>query len=1030
VDTKRTRGKKKSMIKRFKEVQETIVKVDGKYKLVSKKGKNLGTYDTKKDVIDREKQVQYFKHMKESIIDIPRRTYAPGVFDEADTSNPKIKPSVKKLIDDQLKDFEKEYTILKVGLIGSILTKRYRNDADLDINVLFDVPKEKQEEERVRLSKQFLSVSNPDNIQGKEIPGTKHPINFYFLTSKETYDDQEKKADAVFDIENNKFIKRPDEFVFDPSLYVKEFEKKVQELDVIKGELKRDIIDYDELKELNPNDVLELQDKINDKLEEIENDIEDVIKVGDTVDAERRAAFDTDMSPDEIKQFGIKNRLPKNVVYKLLEKYHYLTFYKKCKKILDDGIVTDAEIDSLKEAITLDKVKIKATAWFKSLVTKIKMIATTQKRYEYAAKILQDVIDRKKRERAREGLPLRHDIGYYASAVADTFRDIDGKKLQIMVHEEVELLDEAKGKSIAFTFGRFNPPTIGHEKLINKVKSMPTDDYRIYLSRSEDSKKNPLSPRQKLDYMKQMFSSHASKIEINSSNMILDIATNLYNKGYKEITMVAGSDRVQEFEGILKKYNGVKSRHGLYNFDSIRVASAGERDPDAEGAMGMSASKMRAAAAKGDLETFKKGLPTGYRNADDLFKDVRKGMRLAASFGGMSAVGTGARPIASMEEFEQNQIRDLYIREIIFNIGDKIDYIKENLQGKVVRRGTNYVVLEDNNNNLHKAWIWDCIPIPADREVEVREYNLDIDYGFRAVTKEDLDRLPQDKDIKSKDGTQPKKYYKQLSKDVKSKRADHFKSQDTTKPGYKPAPGDKEAKTKPSIHTQKYKKMFGEFRKELQDACWTGYKQVGLKMKNGKQVPNCVPEAYDIGHDYAEARAKQAVSQGKVQKLVTAHGLKFNGKVYKEIDMELKGIDNNTKMVTFNIIHPKEIFGNEVKLAFKVLSRGPFMATDTSKKMEAYDIGHDYAEYTNKITPGQAKYDLKFQGGDYKPSDPKKNLKQVVTTPVIKDVQNIKKEDIEKWSLSDETIDKYKKRYAEEWRSRLDEVVTRMMEKI
>jgi hypothetical protein len=1030
VDTKRTRGKKKSMIKRFKEVQETIVKVDGKYKLVSKKGKNLGTYDTKKDVIDREKQVQYFKHMKESIIDIPRRTYAPGVFDEADTSNPKIKPSVKKLIDDQLKDFEKEYTILKVGLIGSILTKRYRNDADLDINVLFDVPKEKQEEERVRLSKQFLSVSNPDNIQGKEIPGTKHPINFYFLTSKETYDDQEKKADAVFDIENNKFIKRPDEFVFDPSLYVKEFEKKVQELDVIKGELKRDIIDYDELKELNPNDVLELQDKINDKLEEIENDIEDVIKVGDTVDAERRAAFDTDMSPDEIKQFGIKNRLPKNVVYKLLEKYHYLTFYKKCKKILDDGIVTDAEINSLKEAITLDKVKIKATAWFKSLVTKIKMIATTQKRYEYAAKILQDVIDRKKKERAREGLPLRHDIGYYASAVADTFRDIDGKKLQIMVHEEVELLDEAKGKSIAFTFGRFNPPTIGHEKLINKVKSMPTDDYRIYLSRSEDSKKNPLSPRQKLDYMKQMFSNHASKIEINSSNMILDIATNLYNKGYKEITMVAGSDRVREFEGILKKYNGVKSRHGLYDFDSIRVASAGERDPDAEGAMGMSASKMRASAAKGDLASFKKGLPTGYRNADDLFKDVRKGMRLAASFGGMSAVGTGARPIASMEEFEQNQIRDLYIREIIFNIGDKIDYIKENLQGKVVRRGTNYVVLEDNNNNLHKAWIWDCIPIPADREVEVREYNLDIDYGFRAVTKEDLDRLPQDKDVKSKDGTQPKKYYKQLSKDVKSKRADHFKSQDTTKPGYKPAPGDKEAKTKPSIHTQKYKKMFGEFRKELQDACWTGYKQVGLKMKNGKQVPNCVPEAYDIGHDYAEARAKQAVSQGKVQKLVTAHGLKFNGKVYKEIDMELKGIDNNTKMVTFNIIHPKEIFGNEVKLAFKVLSRGPFMATDTSKKMEAYDIGHDYAEYTNKITPGQAKYDPKFQGGDYKPSDPKKNLKQVVTTPVIKDVQNIKKEDIEKWSLSDETIDKYKKRYAEEWRSRLDEVVTRMMEKI
>ena len=965
--------------------------------------------------------------LKESIIDIPRQTYATGVFDDADTKNPKIKDSVLKLINDQLKDFEKDYPIIKTALIGSILTKRYRNDADLDINVLFDVPKEKQEEERTNLSQKYLSAKNPDNIQGKEIPGTKHPINFYFLTSKETYDDQNSKADTVFDIKNNKFIKRPDDFVFDLDVYLKDFERKVQELDVVKGELKRDIIDYDELKELQPNDILNLQDKVNDKLEEIEDSINDIVKIGDVVDAERRAAFDTDMSPDEIRKFGVKNRLPKNVIYKMLEKYHYLTFYKKCKKILDDGEVTDAEIDSLKEAITLDKAKIKATAWFKNLVTKIKMMATTQKRYEYAAKVLQDVIDRKKSERAREGLPLRHDIGYYASAVADTFRDIDGKKLQTMVHEET--LQEATKKSIAFAFGRFNPPTIGHEKLIKKVASVPANDYRIYLSRSEDPKNNPLSAVQKLNIMKKMFPSYASKIMVNKTNMVLDIATDLYNKGFTEIKMVAGSDRTMEFKTILTKYNNVKSRHGYYNFDKIEVVSAGERDPDAEGAIGMSASKMRAAAAKGDIRSFKLGLPRGV-NADDIMKQVRKGMRLAASYAYDSAVS----PIASLEEFEQQQIRDLYIREIIFNIGDKVNYIKESVEGKVVRKSTNYIVVEDVEGNLHKAWIWDCIPIVSDKEVAIREMNLDVDYGFTAVSekKDDghTDSLPQDKTVSKKPGTQPKKYYKDLSKSDKEKRAAHFRNQDTEKGPYKPAPGDDKAKTKPSIHTQKYKKMFGEFRKELQDACWTGYKQVGLKMKNGKQVPNCVPEAYDIGHDYAEARAKQAVSQGKVQKLVTAHGLKFKGKVYKEIDMELKGIDNNTKMVTFNIIHPKEIFGNEVKLAFKVLSRGPFMATDTSKKMEAYDIGHDYAEYTNKITPGQAKYDLKFQGGDYKPSDPKKNLKQVVTTPVIKDVQNIKKEDIEKWSLSDETIDKYKKRYAEEWRSRLDEVVTRMMEKI
>ena len=104
-----------------------------------------------------------FKVFTESIIDIPRRTYAPLVFDDADTPNPKIKQSVLDMIDKQMKEFEKEYPVLKYTLIGSILTKRYRNDADLDLNVLFDVPEEKQEDERVRLSQKYLSASNPDN---------------------------------------------------------------------------------------------------------------------------------------------------------------------------------------------------------------------------------------------------------------------------------------------------------------------------------------------------------------------------------------------------------------------------------------------------------------------------------------------------------------------------------------------------------------------------------------------------------------------------------------------------------------------------------------------------------------------------------------------------------------------------------------------------------------------------------------------------------------------------------------------------
>jgi len=791
-----------------------------------------------------------FREVIESIIDIPRRTYAPAVFDNADTIDPKIKPSVKAQIEKQLKVFEAEYPVLQYSLIGSILTKRYRNDADLDINVLFDVPLGQREDERVRLSKKYLSASNPDNIQGKVIPGTEHPINYYFITDKATYDDQNRKADAVFDIERDVFVKRPEDFTFDVDMYIGQFTRKVQELDVVKGELTRDIIDYNELKDLQPNDVLNLQDKIKDKLEEIEDDLRVIIRIGDGVDTDRRAAFDTDMAPDEIRDYGVKNRLPKNVIYKMLEKYHYLKFYKKCKKILEDGIVTDKEVQDLE-------------------------------------------------------------------------------------------MHEATKKSVAFAFGRFNPPTIGHEKLINKVKSQPTNDYKIYLSRSEDPKKNPLSPRDKLSIMKKLFPSHARNIEINATNMVLDLATDLYKKGYTDLTMVAGSDRVREFETILKKYNGVKSRHGMYDFENIKVVSAGERDPDAEGATGMSASKMRAAAAKGDLANFKKGLP-GNADATTIMKQVRRGMKLSASFGGAAAhIGLAQKPIASLNEFEQQQIRDLYIREVIFNIGDSVKYVKENVEGKIVRKGTNYIVVEDNKNNLHKAWIWDCIPEASDREVQMREHNLDIDYGFEAVSEvqEDMDAQPQDKDVKKKKGTQPKKYYKDMSKDTKNKRADYFSKKDTTKNDNKPAPGDKDAETKQSIHTKKYKKMFGELRQELQDACWTGYKKVGMKKKGDKMVPNCVPEEMSV-----------------------EDAMKVDGYI-----------------------------------------------------PESYEIGHDYANHTKDITPGEksdmAPVDAKLRGT---PNDPK----------------SIGKKDVKEWASSDETINKYRERYKEEWRNRLDEVVSKMIEKL
>ncbi len=257
-------------------------------------------------------------------------------------------------------------------------------------------------------------------------------------------------------------------------------------------------------------------------------------------------------------------------------------------------------------------------------------------------------------------------------------------------------------------------------------------------------------------------------------------------------------------------------------------------------------------------------------------------------------------------------------------------------------------------------------------------------------------RTKQDPDIKDSPGTEPAKYYakdasgKGMAKSTKQARDRHFTKgaakDDDDPSAYKPAPGDKGAKTKLSKHTQKYRKMYGEDghtaiaktntsqKKELEklkiqhdreddraraqdtarknqetESLWDNIRKKKERIKKGSgekmrkpgekgaPTPAQIQRAQE-DFELNEKRAKQAVAGGKVQKLVTAHGLKFKGKVYKEIDMELVKIDNSTQTVTFNIIHPKEIFGNEVKLSFKVLKRGPFMATDTSKIKEDFEL--------------------------------------------------------------------------------------------
>ena len=326
-------------------------------------------------------------------------------------------------------------------------------------------------------------------------------------------------------------------------------------------------------------------------------------------------------------------------------------------------------------------------------------------------------------------------------------------------------------KTVAFTFGRFNPPTIGHEKLLDKLKKVSANKYMVFASHSQNPKKDPLQYAKKIAYMKQSFPKHKRDIVVSKSRTFFEILVEL-NKKFQNMIMVVGSDRVTEFKTLANEYNGVASRHGYYKFENIEIVSAGERDPDAEGATGMSASKMRAAAANSDFDSFKQGTPLGDAQAKKLYFDVRKSM--------------GIKEELNLSDFEV--VRDLYLSEQIWNVGDLV--ITNEGCGEIIRRGTNYVTIVKENYKVEKVWLHD---IRIDENQKVK----------------------QDKDIKDREGTQPAKYYgSKIAKSTKTKRAAQFKKQtkmdDDDPDAYKPAPGDATGKTKPSKHTKKFKQMFGD----------------------------------------------------------------------------------------------------------------------------------------------------------------------------------------------------------------------------
>lgn len=290
--------------------------------------------------------------------------------------------------------------------------------------------------------------------------------------------------------------------------------------------------------------------------------------------------------------------------------------------------------------------------------------------------------------------------------------------------QEPEADSEQKDKgSLTIAFGRFNPPTTGHEKLLNTVATVAgKGEYKIYPSRSNDPKKNPLDPDTKISVMRQMYPKHSERI-VNDANSktIFDVLKQAHADGYSSVNIVVGSDRQPEFEKLANSYNGK-----LYDFAAINVVSAGERDPDADDVSGMSASKLRQAAAEGDFETFRKGTP---KNLDDeatkqLFNTLRKSMKIKE--------GWSLWEIAP--KFDWENLRENYITKKIFQVGDLVENLNTGLVGTIIRRGTNYLICVTEDNIMFKSWIRDVSEwtdqsgVPADqREVGTdshREYTM------------------------------------------------------------------------------------------------------------------------------------------------------------------------------------------------------------------------------------------------------------------------------------------------------------------
>ena len=334
---------------------------------------------------------------------------------------------------------------------------------------------------------------------------------------------------------------------------------------------------------------------------------------------------------------------------------------------------------------------------------------------------------------------------------------------------------------VYFTFGRMNPPTIGHGKLLDVLASKAgRNPYKVFLSQSHDPKKNPLMYSDKIKSVRKMFPKHARNVMINKNvKTPFDALATLYNEGYRKVVMVAGSDRVAEYNLRLNKYNAKDSGHGFYNFqDGIKIVSAGERDPDADGAEGASGTKQRGYASSNDFIKFSQGLPTTMSNKDarDMFNTVRKGMGLKEEKHFKNHIAL--KPISEQ--------REAFVAGTLFGLGDSV-VIKETQEVcNVVVLGSNYVIVERADGMRFRKWL-DAVEVVEANGFKFTkgqkhklDPNLDMPQQVYHATKQFVDvdvdgdvdkadKLPSAKDAGDVSGVPNRNKYFQKRRDLEKK---------------------------------------------------------------------------------------------------------------------------------------------------------------------------------------------------------------------------------------------------------------------